>query len=215
MHEHKESNRCNFGVESKLADELFEKHSNLNAIRPSRIRSMGFGTPNHRIIQQSCIVLYCSRKGYIPINEESFPVEINGIRTDVREGYFMFGADELRQGDSIFRKSKVGTLGGFVEFSDRTLGFLTCAHVLFDVNELYKLRSDCRADDIELLVFKERNRNIGSIVEARFTSDKENEISIDAAVIKIPEINERFVDLSYPDIHDLKGMYTSYTLKKK
>lgn len=64
---------------------LFKKHSNLEIISVSAFRSKKHGK---ELVFDPCIVLYCSCKGVVPYSEEEFPKEIDGIKIDVREGFF-------------------------------------------------------------------------------------------------------------------------------
>ncbi|XP_062576817.1 uncharacterized protein LOC134238711 [Saccostrea cucullata] len=145
---------CNDALYSKFrkcirdvstSKKLFEKHSNLEIISASSYRSKKNGD---EIVREPCIVLYCSCKGVIPFKESEFPETVNGMNTDVREGFFyQFPKEEyftnatdvlnpLTMGASISSEDflKGGTLGGFVSFNTGDIGFITCAHVLFDLS---------------------------------------------------------------------------------
>ncbi|XP_062602797.1 uncharacterized protein LOC134264523 [Saccostrea cucullata] len=125
---------------------LFQKHSNLEMIGASAYRSKKNGCD---IVPEPCIVFYCSCKGVKPLEESNFPTTVNGIKTDVREGFFYQSTNEvysakseediypLLTGASISSKdsSIMGTLGGFVKSSNGDIGFITCAHVLFNLSK--------------------------------------------------------------------------------
>ncbi|OWF39500.1 uncharacterized protein LOC110464953 [Mizuhopecten yessoensis] len=134
-------------------DRLWRDHSNLNIIGVSPVIYRNNGAD---IIQKPCIVLYCSTKGVVPLDEPDFPKQLDieeddSIDVDVHEGYFLPGGysslpstsyhDVLKMGCDIGRSTSVGnpphflcgTLGPFVKFNNK-IGFLTCAHVLFDID---------------------------------------------------------------------------------
>ncbi|OWF46577.1 uncharacterized protein LOC110455548 [Mizuhopecten yessoensis] len=127
---------------------LWETHSNLNVIR---IHSVTYGNN----IEKPCIVLYCSTKGVVPLGEPDFPKRLeidehDSVDVIVRDGYFRRGVgyereasvayhNTLKMGCNIGRLTPEegqqhlsGTLGPFVRFKDE-VGFLTCAHVLFQI----------------------------------------------------------------------------------
>ena len=134
---------------NRHSSRLFAKHSNLNVISASPVKSQKEG---NCIITCTCIVLYCKRKGLIPNGEDHFPACLEGVQTDVREGYFQLSQppeiddirvvydskhyhNPLKVGGSISLEgdNSFGTLGCFVEDIDNqeVKGFLTCCHVLF------------------------------------------------------------------------------------
>jgi hypothetical protein len=76
---------------------LLEKHSNLEIISISAFRSKRNGEEREF---DPCIALYCSCKGVVPYSEELFPKEINGIKTDIREGFFYWFPN-----DHFFKRS--------------------------------------------------------------------------------------------------------------
>ncbi|XP_062602796.1 uncharacterized protein LOC134264521 [Saccostrea cucullata] len=122
---------------------LFKRHSNLEIITMCAFRSRNNGDD---LIDEPCIVFYCSCKGVVPINEETFPKHLDDIPTDVREGFFyqfpgfLRGStevlDPLRMGAIISRKDQPsnGTLGGFVTMGSGDIGFITAAHVFKTVS---------------------------------------------------------------------------------
>jgi hypothetical protein len=103
-----------FCIQSK-SKKLFQQHSNLEYISASFYRLQDVGEKRKRF-SELCIVLYCSCKGVIPLHETEFPKRIEGIKTDVREGFFyLYGNDHffkrstdvldpLMMGASISRK---------------------------------------------------------------------------------------------------------------
>ncbi|CAG2229590.1 unnamed protein product [Mytilus edulis] len=73
-------------IPKSVAKLRFKRHSNLTMIRPSAFKSIGFETPDHKVLETSCISLFCHIKGIIPIGEHHFPLKIKGVPTDVLEG---------------------------------------------------------------------------------------------------------------------------------
>jgi hypothetical protein len=128
---------------NKNADDLFKKHSNLNVILPSLMKSVGYMSSKHDIKIKPCIALYVSVKGCIPLNETLFEKEIDGFPTDDLEGElepFIGGPNQyhthLKMGVAIHAnvivENKIfgGTLGGFIEHSVHGLCGITL-HMLF------------------------------------------------------------------------------------
>lgn len=85
------------GCLKEVSKKLFENHSNLEILSVSAHRSRKNGG---EVELELCIVLYCSCKGIIPYNEAEFPTQIQGVKTDVREGFFY-----LFPNDSFFKKA--------------------------------------------------------------------------------------------------------------
>jgi hypothetical protein len=138
-------------TDSRQIGEIIDKHSRklmhdhkfLSAITAS---SKHFGTKEHTT---PCIVLIVLVKGIIPLDEEPFPTELDGIPVDVREGRVRLcgqNADEyqtnVKMGCKITSSScpKSGTLGGFVEHPEYGLCGITCAHVVMDDSSLIRLK---------------------------------------------------------------------------
>lgn len=183
-------------IPGKIAKVLFKEHSNLSIIYPSSMRSKGFKNPgSHKIEKFDCINLVCKVKGVIPVGETHFPLEIEGVQTDVLEGAtHLLGT--LRIGDVVenMNTQSTGTLGGFVKYYGIN-AFLTCAHVVFGNENVHSITKEeihhasCHmmsginsSDPTECIlirhVFKNNNTN-------------PSETSIDAAlaVIKNGDIN--------------------------
>ncbi|XP_033759260.1 uncharacterized protein LOC117341496 [Pecten maximus] len=135
---------------------LWNNHSNLNIITGSNVKSRTNGSV---VEKTACVVLYCSTKGVIPMGEDEFPRQLrinndDSIDVYVREGFFAYGGYQtspstsphqtLKMGCNIGRLTPQwdarghllpnlgGTLGPFVKYNGND-GFLTCAHVLFDI----------------------------------------------------------------------------------
>ncbi|CAC5422927.1 unnamed protein product [Mytilus coruscus] len=201
------------GVDSK---HLFDEHKNLSLICKSPLKSTGFKTNKHRIIQQSCIQLYCKKKGFIPIGENHLPRTFIGMQTDILDGSPRF-LSHLRVGDQIGTDGyKRGTLGGFVQVrGDKA--FLTCLHVFLNVDELAS--DNISLDDgktVEVKLYRKNKRSIkcGKIRDIAFEVDNERETSIDAALIELQKTkidNSDYVatgngQLSFTDL----GMKSEY-----
>jgi hypothetical protein len=65
-------------------------------------------------------VLYCSCKGVTPLQETEFPKEVEGIKTDVREGFFhLFGNDTIFKSPNqtlkpVLMGANIGKKGKFI-----------------------------------------------------------------------------------------------------
>ncbi|XP_021371553.1 uncharacterized protein LOC110462075 [Mizuhopecten yessoensis] len=164
----------------KHTPELMKKHSNLITISTSPVMSRRDGIKN-----TECIVIYCSCKGIIPLEEPEFPQKLDGIPVDVREGYIYFATarefhDPLRLGCSIgvSGESKAGSIGVFVKEIDTAeqYGLLTCGHVLLASQELdrptYSIRQNIRSASIDVVqpsyMDDPNNRTCGKLIDARF-----------------------------------------------
>ncbi|KAK3085595.1 hypothetical protein FSP39_005851 [Pinctada imbricata] len=129
------------GIEEKIKkhlDKLYAKHSNLQSVSSSCFKVKG-----NEIIETPCIVLYCSLKGYIPLEEEKFPECIENTPTDIREGYAVATGpadvnDPLGLGCSIgaLGRGESGSLGVFTQNGIYQTGFISCAHVFFSYTDL-------------------------------------------------------------------------------
>ncbi|XP_021371551.1 uncharacterized protein LOC110462074 [Mizuhopecten yessoensis] len=164
----------------KHTPELVKNHSNLITISTSPVIC-------HRdvIEKASCIVIYCSCKGIIPLGEQDFPVELDNFPVDVREGHVYFGTarefhDPLRLGCSIgvSGESKAGSIGVFVKEVGTTdqYGLLTCGHVLLSGQELtdphirQNIRYSTVTTDVVQPSYMDERSNItcGRLIDAKF-----------------------------------------------
>lgn len=177
-------------------DRLFQNHSNLNIISVSAAKLNEKGEKK----KEPCIVLYCTTKDVIPINEEPFPHFLYWNRkrfvTDIREGYFSLCPggvtprdwnNPLRSGASIGIKgdySQEATMGPFVQLRDGTLGFVTCAHLFNNVNK--DLKTHVVQPSVAVFstpdITKE-DKVCGYLVQSIFEPNRD--VSIDAALVKI------------------------------
>lgn len=194
LSEHWKSDVCcdNIVIPGTEAASLFDNHSNCSLICSSIVRSTGI-LSNHRIEPVRCIQLYCTVKGVIPVGEKHFPSSVCHFPTDVLEGS-PFLATGIKVGekvgtlDSTRNFKSQGTLGGFIYH----LGFkcfLTCAHVVFDLETLLG-RIPNEIDKTGIEVFKPLlNTNTpdkcGSVIRRIFEHSDKDKTSIDAALVNI------------------------------
>ncbi|XP_069102563.1 uncharacterized protein [Argopecten irradians] len=195
-------------------DCLWQTHSNLNIITGRRVKRNISGFDIH----EACVILYCSTNGVIPLGEDEFPRKLviqNGdyVNVVVHEGFFDFGGyatasgtcrhDYLKMGCEIGRstpqfdtrgrsiRNSGGTLGPFVRFNN-DLGFLSCAHVLFDIPSHSNFIDFTAAFPMVQVVQPSMNstasvnsKECGVVERAVF--DPSGTISIDATVVKITD----------------------------
>ncbi|XP_061180638.1 uncharacterized protein LOC133189251 [Saccostrea echinata] len=180
--------------------DLLKKHSNLEMIMASTYR-----IKKGKISKEPCIVLYCSCKGVVPINEAKFPTTIHEIKTDVREGFFHlecnFNGDvcavskdllnPLRMGASIGKEGEQieGTLGGFVKSNDE-FGFITCAHNFYgpdemETPELPKTPITVVQPSHEREGSQECGKTVRSV--SSFSNVNEENITVDATFVRLTE----------------------------
>ncbi|XP_033731742.1 uncharacterized protein LOC117321434 [Pecten maximus] len=123
------------------SDKLWKNHSNLRGILSSPVKSVGGSFK-----KQTCLVILCHFKGFVPDKELAFPPELkvgnDTLPVDVREGHVVlhhvhspnalhqplsFGCNIGTADDPTLR---FGSIGPFVELQDGKIGFITCAHVV-------------------------------------------------------------------------------------
>ncbi|OWF50624.1 hypothetical protein KP79_PYT22781 [Mizuhopecten yessoensis] len=200
--------RTNKAIESH-SKTLWCNHSNLNIISVCTVRSKRKGGALEKCL---CVVLYCSTKGVVPLGEKEFPStlalgEDDSIDIDVREGYFEFGGyptkpstnhhDKLKMGCNIGAlpsQNGWGTLGPFVQYKG-TMGFLTCAHVLFDVAHQHSVDFTDNGSNQRLVVqpatdASSKSGNPCGFVH-RVNFNPSMDISIDVAVVTISDETRR------------------------
>jgi hypothetical protein len=199
---------------NKNADDLFQKHSNLNVILPSVMKSVGYMSDKqkHEIKIEPCIALYVSVKGYIPLKETLFEKVIDGFPTDVLEGEFepyMGGPndyhDHLKIGVAIHANrgdQEVGTLGGFVEHPVHGLCGITCAHVVYDSVEYAMLRNAGKLSFKKPVYqpISEKMSAFGKVVLAVYNEGSESESGIEVALISIEDRKPK--DGSFPSTYN-------------
>ncbi|XP_061193967.1 uncharacterized protein LOC133202208 [Saccostrea echinata] len=192
-------------VTEKDVKKLFKEHSNLTLISASPFKSTGYSKGKHRVVEKPCISLLCLHKGYIPFGEREFPKQINGYQVDVQEGYCFLGSGRSIDFGGHIRRAKGintpgnGSIGGFVDLSNDTVGLITCAHVVFSTDELKMPNNEIQnyvlgnGIDLNVEVFDKNQHNFqvcGTIVDKCFPLSSYND-SVDAALIKLdPSVNE-------------------------
>ena len=132
---------------SQNTDNLRKNRPNITSISFSPVKSTGYGTSEHIILKEPCIVIFVQVKfdnKRIPLWSDKIPEIIDGIRTDVREGFvetlMIEPQDKLNIGigDQIFSSSNSGSVGPLVSNGRRT-GFLTSLHVLLSCEDMKKI----------------------------------------------------------------------------
>ena len=68
--------------------DLINAHSNITIVNACPVRSRNGGRD---LTKETCIVIHCRVKGFIPFTEKPFPKMISTFPVDVREGYFVLG----------------------------------------------------------------------------------------------------------------------------
>ncbi|XP_021359678.1 uncharacterized protein LOC110454492 isoform X3 [Mizuhopecten yessoensis] len=187
----------------KHTDKLFIKHSNINFISTSPVKSWWNGDI---VRDEACIVIYCSSKGFVPFGEEKFPKLLTvgevTASTDIREGYFQFGPyayatsrssdihDRLKMGCQfgVEGGSSSGTIGPIVNLNGK-MAFLTCAHIIYGINENGYRHDDSRYD---IYIEQPSSTNFGSTGNRcgkvkRAVFDPDLPSSVGAAVVEITE----------------------------
>jgi len=215
-------------VVAAWSKELWEAHSNLSVITVSGVKSRRKGCE-----AKLCIVLSCSSKGYIPIDEKPFPKTLKAnnitVDVDVREGFFELGPgtydtaharnfhQRLKMGCNISGEQGPfsGTMGPFVDLENDKIGFLTCAHALFKIQNNF-LEYDFTGDDqkniLQPAVTTNGNQNkkpCGHVVRAVFNPNLD--VGVDAAVVEITDRTREPVEglfaLEDTVKHMSKGLY--------
>ncbi|XP_052081010.1 uncharacterized protein LOC127718976 [Mytilus californianus] len=211
--ENSETQLIEGNISGKVAKELFKKHAKLSIIYPSTMKSKGFKNPgSHKVEKLDCINLVCSVKGVIPVGETHFPLEIEGVRTDVLEGAtHLLGT--LRIGDVVENTNTqaTGTLGGFVKYYGLDT-FLTCAHVVFGIDNVHsitkkeihlknchKMKGNTISDETECILIRHQFKN---------NNHDPSETSIDAAlaIIKTGDLSIINIARDGPNNHCCSGL---------
>jgi hypothetical protein len=172
-------------ISNSTAKKLFDSHSNLALICPSVHRSFSFAR-KHKVENELCIQLYCKLKGILPLGEIHFPDSICDMPTDVIDGEAHF-ISKLRIGDEIGQQTRTvtGTLGGFVKYLGDEC-FLTCAHVMYDIQTLFEL---CYNGD-EVKAYAHTPFNVmkcGTVAWNAFDHDNTFTTSVDAALVRLQD----------------------------
>ncbi|XP_053375944.1 uncharacterized protein LOC128547373 [Mercenaria mercenaria] len=144
----------------KLDVDFFKQHKKLSLVEPSPYRSKGYRLDRHKLVEETCIVLGVTIKGYLPIEEDELPTKIGRFKTDIREitinrsqGGSPFDFHEnIKMNCVISRTQKNrndpviehGTMGVFMSQSCNNCLGMTCAHVLLRENEMKDILCDKR-----------------------------------------------------------------------
>ena len=117
-----------------IRTDLRRKHSNYVSCELSSVKSSGFEHDKLGTMRkEQTIAIYCRIKGYIPWNEEKFPSEIHGYKTDIRPG-FTFLCTTISSGMDVYALDVpfYGTLGPFFENpKTKDVYALSAAHCFF------------------------------------------------------------------------------------
>jgi hypothetical protein len=190
---------------SKNSERLMDNHRYLNVISGSIVRSKTYKPSAMCLSKESCMALYVSVKGFIPIEEDAFQKTYDGVPVDIREGlFFPYGMageyhDNIKMGCKITRLTEIdrkrgGTLGGFIDNPKYGLCGITCAHAMMFPDELEKcveqngeiswpqISSDivCQPDPLAI-------NKIGRIVQAIYKNSNQYEASVEVALIQIED----------------------------
>ena len=188
------------------AETLMRKHSNLLIIRASKFKCRNYNSPNKSIRPEVCIVLYVHVKGIIPLGEDPFPDNIDGIPVDVRESLFNFSVSPkeylcpLMMGcyfESAHGKS--GTLGGFVKDENGDICCITACHIFQPEIGQAGFNKD---------VYQPVNQpdyKFGEVLRHCFGEKYNNEITVDAALIKITDPRRVPKSGRFPDAESINA----------
>ena len=175
------------------AESLMQKHSNLLVVRGSKAR-------RNNDKPEVCIVLYVHVKGIIPFGEDPFPNELGGYPVEILEGIFYFAADPKGYIQSLMMGCSVesghgmcGSIGGFVKLPDDSLGCLTACHV-FRPHIEHSGFNNSVYQPVAKPHFK-----FGEVINHSFAEKWNNQISVDAALIKITDESRTPKSGRFPD----------------
>lgn len=180
------------GIDGSRAKHYFAQHRKLSVISPSPIKSQGYPI-KQIIVKEPCIQLYCRLKGYIPVGEAHFPYEIDGIPTDILQGYAELLVEDIRIGSEVGRLGgKSGTLGGFVRYLGKD-AFLTCAHVIIDKEYLVTKENRQKIHENTINVYYINQGSppgtnalpCGELINFAFPPDESDGTTVDAAIIQL------------------------------
>ncbi|XP_060594691.1 uncharacterized protein LOC132749034 [Ruditapes philippinarum] len=205
-----ETNQCFSKLEdlgsviNKHSDRLLRNHQYISAISGSNVRSERFslGQSEHLVSFQPCIVLYVIAKGKIPLHENKFEDNLDGIPVDVREGIFQRTilpserySKPVKMGCQITSNKtpleSFGTLGGFFYHKDFGLCGVTCAHVVLEEATIHDIRGEKKiwSKEESPMVFHpnttQHEYKLGPVKEAVYRTGSEDSSGIDIAVFKI------------------------------
>ncbi|XP_045177109.2 uncharacterized protein LOC123537454 [Mercenaria mercenaria] len=194
---------------AKNSRDLLKRQSMLSGISASSVKSKKYSTNKWEKVPCPCLVFYVHTKNYIPLDEDPFEKEYDGIPVDVREGAFTrFGRDghcstkyqpDVKIACEIRGANSSGTLSGFLELPDSTdiFGF-TCAHAVLstDVLRKYLLKSGnksfnvqpANADEkLESMVYQPVNSEevLGNVVKVAYQEGGKGTSGMEIAIVKL------------------------------
>ena len=180
---------------AKYSTRLMREHSNLKIVSASKIKSVKHESDYASYDELTCIVLYVDVKGIIPIHEELFPAELDGIPVDVREGTFKtYGKNPAEYHEQLMMGCQIvtdyetsGTLGGFLKMENNSFACLTCCHIFETPESLSDVEKDPRNYTfLQKGVYQPfAPFKIGGFIKwVKYTGDEAN-IGVDAALVEI------------------------------
>ena len=192
-------------------DKLLEKHSNITTVSASLFKSSNYTEGNENFEENLCIVLYVHVKGYIPLNEDPFPLNIEKYDVDVRECVFTPLTSSPKDFHSTLKmgleigitgpNGKLGTIG-YLDPPYKPNHFVTCAHVVMDNDEL--VRSKEREIDIDINVYQplaDRSRQIcGRAIKTVYQEKGRNDVGVEAALVKIVDRDSNGFTFPHSDV---------------
>ena len=139
---------------NKYVEDIIKDCPNVTSVSFSPVKSTGFGTSDRVLVEEPCIVFSVEvkfDKKRIPLGSKEIPKEINGVKTDIREGFveplMHQGEASVHLGCKIATTEQYGTLGPLFSSHDGKTGFISSLHVLLSTRELRELSSRKRMHD--------------------------------------------------------------------
>ena len=189
------------------AESLMKKHSNLLVVRGSKARRN-----NNK--PELCIVLYVHVKGIIPFGEDPFPNMLGGYPVEILEGIFYFAANPKGYLKSLMMGCSVesghgmcGSIGGFVKLLDDSLCYLTACHVF---------RPQIEQSGFDNNVYQPAAKphfKFGEVINHAFAEKWNNQISVDAALIKITDDSRYPKSGRFPDAESAEAGILKYMVQ--
>jgi hypothetical protein len=153
----------------------------------------------------------------MPIREDPFEKQYNGVAVDVREGFFQLFTgtantyhEHLKNGCQVQRE-QLGTMGGFVDYQGFGTCGITCAHVLLNPRDMNSLSPstenmmDYGFSALGQTVYQPDNTQerhaIGKVLKAIYKQGGGGESGMDIALVKIDQRYPQFGD--FPSLEGL------------
>ena len=163
---------------SQKLEGILQDSPNVTSVSFSPVKSTGFGTSDETLEEDPCIVFFVEvkfDKKRIPMGSKKIPKEINGVKTDVREGIAELSMDNapgrvsVKLGTKISKNGRNGTLGPLFCSQEGKIGFITSLHVLLpERHESFIRETDemyVRFTVHELVREGDTQRRIGDVTE--------------------------------------------------